>query len=188
MKIDTFLVALALSSTCTLCTLPSYTLSDTTLAKQYLEEAKALIASTKYDAALEKLDTAEVIYRRALGEDDLHIANVLQQKGWCSFYKSDYDRAIEYHQKTLEIQLKKLSAEHPMVERSYENLAIVYVNKGDFDRSDEYSKKVLEINLTRINAEHPCEAGTYIKLGLSITTNSTANVPLNVTKRPLKSS
>ncbi|MCG2830821.1 MAG: tetratricopeptide repeat protein, partial [Desulfobacteraceae bacterium] len=49
--------------------------------------------------------------------------------------KGEYDRAIEYYQKALEIGIKKLGPEHPNVAGAYNNIGLAYDNKGEYDRA-----------------------------------------------------
>ncbi len=62
MKISSFFCCLALAATCTLRAQVTYTMADTVLAKRYMEEAKGLMDSARYDAALEKLAPARFIF------------------------------------------------------------------------------------------------------------------------------
>ena len=81
--------------------------------------------------------------------------------------KGDYDRAIEYYQKALKIDLKKLDPEHPEVAIRYNNLGLAYGNKGDYDRAIEYYQKALKIALKKLGPEHPKVAISYNNLGLA---------------------
>ena len=80
--------------------------------------------------------------------------------------KGDYDKAIEYYQKSLKIGLKKLGSEHPDVATSYNNLGKAYESKGDYGKAIEYCQKALKIDLKKLGPEHPKVAGDYNSLGL----------------------
>ena len=79
--------------------------------------------------------------------------------------KGDYDKAIEYFQKSLKINLKKLGSEHPNVALNYNNLGFACDGKGDYDEAIEYYKKSLEMNLKKLGPEHPSVARDYNNLG-----------------------
>ena len=49
-----------------------------------------------------------------------------------------YDKALEYYQKSLAIDLKQLGPEHPSVARSYHNMAYVYKAKKDLAKAKEH--------------------------------------------------
>jgi tetratricopeptide (TPR) repeat protein len=59
--------------------------------------------------------------------------------------KGDYDKALEWYQKCLDIELKTLGAEHPSVANSYNNIGLVYANKGDHDKAREWFQKWVDI-------------------------------------------
>ena len=81
--------------------------------------------------------------------------------------KGDYDKAIEYYQKALKINLKKPGPEHPDVARNYNNMGEAYREKGDYDKAIEYYQKSLKINLKKLEPEHPDVAFNYNNLGLA---------------------
>ena len=75
--------------------------------------------------------------------------------GSAYYRKGDHDRAIEYYQKALKIDLKKLGPEHPNVAIRYNNLGLAYGRKGDFDSAIECYQKALKISLKRLGKNHP---------------------------------
>jgi len=84
-------------------------------------------------------------------------------------YKSsgDYDRAIEYYQKALKIDLKQRGPDHPDVAIRYNNLGVAFDRKYEHDRAIEYYQKALKINLKRLGPDHPKVAVMYNNIGLS---------------------
>ena len=56
---------------------------------------------------------------------------------------SEWDTAIDYHQKSLEIS-KEMGDIHGMA-RTYNNLGLVYVDKGEWDTATDYYHKSMEI-------------------------------------------
>jgi len=79
--------------------------------------------------------------------------------------KGEYDRAIEYYQKSLKIYLKKLGPEHPNVAALYNNIGSAYNSKGEYDREMEYFQKALKITLEKLGPEHPNVAICYDSIG-----------------------
>jgi tetratricopeptide (TPR) repeat protein len=79
--------------------------------------------------------------------------------------KGEYDRAIEYYQKALKIDLKKLGPEHPNVAALYNNIGLAYGSKGEYDRAIEYYQKALKIDLKKLGPEHPGTARVYNNIG-----------------------
>jgi len=78
----------------------------------------------------------------------------------------DYDRAIEYYQKALKIDLKQLGPDHPNVATRYNNLGVAFDNKGDHDRAIEYYQKSLKIGMKQLGPDHPDVAIGYNNIGL----------------------
>ena len=59
--------------------------------------------------------------------------------------REDYDKAMEYHLKALEIRETMLGMEHPDTATSYNNIGLVYHNQGDYPKALEYYTKALAI-------------------------------------------
>ena len=57
----------------------------------------------------------------------------------------DFEQAMEYQQRALDIKLEKLGPEHVDVARSYNNLALIYKDLGDFEQTKEYKQSALAI-------------------------------------------
>ena len=144
-----------------------YTMADTVVARQMLEEVKNLIGKRKLDEALEKVMMAERIYRQTLGEESREMGDVWHQMGIVWYYLGDLDKAIEYCQKTLKVRLKVLELKHSDVSRTYNNLGSFFYSKGEFSNSIEYHQKALESRLEALGMEHPDVASSYNNLGNS---------------------
>ncbi|ETO10615.1 hypothetical protein RFI_26762, partial [Reticulomyxa filosa] len=104
------------------------------------------------------------------------------------FEKGDYDKSIEYSEKSLKIFLDKLGHYHPKLVISYNNLGIAYrikeeydkaiechekslkilFDKSEYDHVDaiEYHEKSLKISLSNLGSEHIDIAHLYNNLGL----------------------
>jgi len=79
--------------------------------------------------------------------------------------KGDYDRALEYYEKALNIGKKIYGEEHPNIATNYNNIGLAYYNKGDYDRALEYYKKALNIYKKIYGEEHPYIATDYNNIG-----------------------
>ena len=64
------------------------------------------------------------------------LANLLNHGGIIIWYKGDFDRAFDYHQKSLAI--KKELGNKESIARSLNNLGLVLYSKSDFDKALEY--------------------------------------------------
>ncbi|MDA1054191.1 MAG: tetratricopeptide repeat protein, partial [Planctomycetota bacterium] len=79
--------------------------------------------------------------------------------------KGEYDKALGYHEKSLEIRIKAFGAEHPSVGMTYNNIGVAYSNKGEYDKALGYHEKSLAIRLKTLGAEHPDVGDTYFNIG-----------------------
>ena len=71
-------------------------------------------------------------------------ADLLCHGGIIHWYKGSLDRAIEYHQMSLEI-MEELE-DRPGMANVFNNLGLVYWSKGDLERAVEYHRRSLAIN------------------------------------------
>ena len=69
--------------------------------------------------------------------------------------KGDYDKALEYFQKALKLDLKQVGPWHTEVAIRYNNLAMTYEYKGEYDKAIAYYEKALAMGLKQLGAEHP---------------------------------
>ena len=79
--------------------------------------------------------------------------------------QGNYEAALEYYGKALEIYEKVLGKEHPDTAMTYNNLANVYDDQGNYEAALEYYGKALEIREKVLGKEHPDTAGTYYNMG-----------------------
>ncbi len=77
----------------------------------------------------------------------------------------DYDKALEYHNKALEIFKDVLGENHPDTASSYNNIGIVYDELGDYDKALEFKNKALEIIKAVLGENHPDTAMFYNNIG-----------------------
>jgi tetratricopeptide (TPR) repeat protein len=57
----------------------------------------------------------------------------------------EYSKAISYYEKALEISQKTLSAIHPDLATSYNNIGLVYYNKGEYSEALSYLERAFDI-------------------------------------------
>jgi len=82
---------------------------------------------------------------KALGllKDEKDIANAYNRIGVCFWYRGEYDKALEYLQKSLKIN-EKIGNIRGMA-HSYNNIGLVYDDKGSPEIALEYYQKALKI-------------------------------------------
>ena len=79
--------------------------------------------------------------------------------------KGDHDRALEFHQKALDIRLRVLGENHPATAGSYNNIGVIWKAKCGFDEALEFYQKALDIYLRVYGENHPATAVSYINIG-----------------------
>jgi tetratricopeptide (TPR) repeat protein len=109
------------------------------------------------------IEYATEVAIHALTDDDRGFAyNTL---GLAYDNKGEYAKAIGYHEKSLNVRLKTLGAEHPEVGKSYSNIGAVYSNKAEYDKAIGYHEKALAIRLKTLGPEHPLVGASYNNIG-----------------------
>ena len=76
-----------------------------------------------------------------LGDSHPTTAQIYDNLGLAYGAKRDYDRAIEYHEKSLEIKLIALDETHPSTAETYNNLGLIFHLKGEYDKAIKYYEK-----------------------------------------------
>ncbi len=74
--------------------------------------------------------------------------------------KGEYDKAIEYYEKSLKSDLKTFGEDHPDVATRWNNLGGAQHAKGEYDKAIEYFEKSLKSDLKTFGEDHP-RVATY---------------------------
>ncbi len=77
----------------------------------------------------------------------------------------EYDKTLEYYQKSLDIRLKIFGFKHPDIANSYNKIGLVLDSKSEYDKSLECYHKSLEIRLEIFGVEHRDVATTFNNIG-----------------------
>ncbi|CAF1319648.1 unnamed protein product [Adineta steineri] len=81
--------------------------------------------------------------------------------GYVKDDQGDYEKAIWYYEKGLEIEQKTLPSNHPSLATSYNNIGNVYDNMGEYEKALSYYEKDLEICQKTLPSNHPDLATSY---------------------------
>ena len=100
-----------------------------------------------------------------MGKDHPETATTYNNIAGVYYAKGDYDKALEYYEKALEISESKLGKDHPSTATTYNNIALVYEAKGDYDNALEYFLKAFRIRLIKIK-NHPNTISCFINLAI----------------------
>lgn len=86
---------------------------------------------------------------------------------FASDYFAEYNNALEYYFKDLEISEKTLGKEHLETAISYNNIGAVYWKQGNYNMALNYYIMALGIREKNQDAEHPDIATSYNNIGLA---------------------
>ncbi|CAF0794183.1 unnamed protein product [Adineta steineri] len=98
--------------------------------------------------------------------DESERAHYYRQLGNLKIDQGDYEKAIWYNEKTLEVQQKTRLPNHLSLATSYNNIAGVYDQMGEYSKALSYYEKALEIEQKILPSNHPELATRYNNIGL----------------------
>ena len=78
---------------------------------------------------------------------------------------ADFNKAIEFYEKSLAIRLKVYGDYHKTIGTTYNNLGYIWKKKGDYDKAIEYYKKDLAIILKKYGNINSSLATSYNNIG-----------------------
>jgi len=138
---------------------------DTTLANQYFDLARKFENDFQIDSAIFNAERAQTLHIKYFGEKSIKNADVLHMLGRLYYSQNEYDLALEYNFKSLQIRKEILGEKHPDVAASYNNIGIVYYDKGEYDKVLEYYFKTLQIDKEVRGEKHIYVADSYDNIG-----------------------
>ena len=97
----------------------------------------------------------------------MNVGNVLKDMG-------KYEESLVRLQKALEIKLKLLGSEHPLIADILISLGSAYGRKGDLENALIQFQKSLEIRTREFASEHPLVAESFNNVGVNQGTKHTA--------------
>lgn len=81
------------------------------------------------------------------------------------FEMKQYDIAIEYYYKSLDLKKTIYKKSHPSIATVYHNLALVYKELKEYEKAEDLYKESLEVKINTLDSNHPALASTYNNLG-----------------------
>ncbi|CAF0841308.1 unnamed protein product [Rotaria sordida] len=114
-------------------------------------------------------EDAEEAFEKLLDEtsnDDVeNLAYIYNQLGRIKNIKGQYQAALEFYKKQLEIQQKLLLPNHRNFTATYNDIGDVYANMGEYSKALEFYQKSLENAQKYLSPDHPALGATYNNIG-----------------------
>ena len=85
--------------------------------------------------------------------------------GYDSYKDGDYNKALEYLNKALDIRKQILGEKHVDTAASYNNIGVVYYSLGDYNKALEYHYKALNIQKKILGGNHKDIGISYNNIG-----------------------
>ena len=100
-------------------------------------------------------------------ENDLEErARVYNKLGNICLEKGDFDLALSYFRKTLDIQLVSLPPNHPHVATTYNNIGLLHNRMGQYSRALAFYEQARTLSELTLPRNHPKLATTHDNIGL----------------------
>ncbi|CAF1393080.1 unnamed protein product [Rotaria magnacalcarata] len=115
-----------------------------------------------------KFDLAEKYYRQFLTElpsNDPSLSKLYQRFGLVANSKGEYDRSLEWYEKSLEIMMKTRPSDYVNIGNTHNNIGGVHRNKGDSLRALESYNRALSLFKEANDENHPNMASFYGNIG-----------------------
>jgi tetratricopeptide (TPR) repeat protein len=141
------------------------------LTERIREEARSDTGWRRIGGLLIKLnqfDEAEELHRVLLEKtsDEHTKALNYNQLGYIKLGQCDYEKALSFYEKSLEIRQKTRPPNHPDLAASYNYIGNLYQNMGEYSKALSYYEKALEIYQKTLPPNHPDLATSYSGIGL----------------------
>ncbi len=82
---------------------------------------------------------------------------------------ANYDKALQYYEKGLELHLKYHGENEPEIAVLYNNIGLLWDGIGDYKKALSFYKKALNIQLGKYGSQHPAIAASYNNIGTIMT-------------------
>jgi CHAT domain-containing protein/Tfp pilus assembly protein PilF len=142
-----------------------YTLKDTVLAREYLEEADSLIKVQKLDEAFAKVTQGKVIIDQ-LREVPHISADIYSMIGDIEKKRRNSDASLTAYKKALELYQQKYGREHKSVALSLADIGFYYFSARKYEEAISYFEQVLEVTSAVRGPEHKSVAAFNYAVGI----------------------
>jgi tetratricopeptide (TPR) repeat protein len=116
---------------------------------------------------ISQFDKAEELYTVLHGQtsDEGKKATYYNNLGYVKGDQGDYEKALSFYEKALEIRQKTLPPNHPSLATSYNNIGLVYQNMEEYSKAFSFYEKTREIFEKTLPPNHRMLATSYNNIG-----------------------
>jgi len=108
----------------------------------------------KYPNALQNFENSYKINSNHLIKNEMFYARDFLNIGKTLYKLEQFDKAIFYLQKSLDIRIRKLGDAHSSVAILYDMIGSIYEEKGENDKALDYYQKSLSVELKALQSIH----------------------------------
>jgi tetratricopeptide (TPR) repeat protein len=114
-----------------------------------------------------QFDKSQQVYETLLDQttDESQKAPIYHQIAWAKDEQGEYEEAITFYDKAIEICKKTLPPNHLNFADAYNNIGMVYHKMGDYPKALSSYEKALEIKQQSLLPNHPHLAMSYNNIG-----------------------
>ena len=111
---------------------------------------------------------AEQLYMELIKDtsDEQNRSVYFDQLGWAKKNQGEYEEAMKYFEKSIEIKERTLDKNRPSLATSYNNIALVYNDMGEYSKALKYYEKSIEIREISLSKNHHSLATSYNNIAL----------------------
>lgn len=135
-------------------------------ARDLHAQSRSLYRAGKYDEAQPLSERALAIREKAVGPDNLDLADILDQLAIVFSLKAEYAKAEPLFQRALKIREAEHGTNHPDVALSLNNLALFYQFKGDYEKAASLFQRAIDTFEKAFGPEDTTLAHPLNNLGL----------------------
>jgi len=135
------------------------------VANTLMNSSLDLMKAGQYRQAEKNLLEAFEIFKVTSDSTDINFNRIYSNLGYLYRKLGDYDRALTYGEKALEIKLLNYDVDHPSVAKYHANLGKVLQRLGRAEEAIPYFQRAYEIALKRFGESHKRSIGALGELG-----------------------
>jgi tetratricopeptide (TPR) repeat protein len=166
--------------------IPTSIASDTTYARNCLNQAIDLIKTGKYDDAYAKADTAKHIYQMNIGYVTKEVADCLHQMGRVKGRSNKILNAILNYTNSAKIRIKLFGELNNDFAISLHNIGVNYLDLDNYNKALEFNQKLLKIRIRLLGKEHLDVGQTYHNIGMCYASKEKYDNAINYYKKALE--